>query len=129
MSNSRAINLVALPQGLKKSETIESIKQDIINVIQNIKSLISSPSNLELIHYLATLIEAIVDKKHNIDKMTLLKEILSQLFPSITNDELLFAENTIEYMLSQNLIKKIPILKKALSYSWEIFKKVIKIKV
>jgi hypothetical protein len=127
-SNLKAINLVELPHGLKKSETIETIKQDIVNAIQSIKSLVLSPSNLELIHYLATLIEAIVDKKHNIDKMTLLKEILLQLFPSTTNDELVFAESTIEYMLSQKLIKKIPILKKALSYSWEILKKVIKIK-
>ena len=106
MSNSRAINLVALPHGLKKSETIETIKQDIINVNQNIKSLILSPSNLELIHYLVTLIEAIVDKKHNIDKMTLLKEILLHLFSNVTNDELVFAESTIEYMLSQKLIRK-----------------------
>jgi len=112
MSNSRAINLVALPHGLKKSETIETIKQDIINVNQNIKSLILSPSNLELIHYLVTLIEeAIVDKKHNIDKMTLLKEILLHLFPNVTNDELVFAESTIEYMLSQKLIRKYLYLK------------------
>ena len=60
--------------------------------------------------------------------MALLKEILLQLIPNITNDELLFVENTIDYMLSQKLIKKIPILKKALKYSWEILKKVIKIK-
>jgi len=53
--------------------------------------------------------------------MALLKEILLQLIPNITNDELLFVENTIDYMLSQKLIKKIPILKKALKYSWEIF--------
>jgi hypothetical protein len=128
MSNLATINLVSLPHGLKKSEKFETIKQDILNAIQSIKSLILSHTNIELIHYLATLIEAIVDKKYDIDKMALLKEILSQLIPNIINDELLFVENTIDYMLSQKLIKKIPILKKALKYSWEIFKKVIKIK-
>jgi hypothetical protein len=82
-----------------------------------------------LIQYLATLIEAIVEKKHDIDKMTLAKEILLVLFPDITDDELQFSEKTIEYMLSQNLIKKIPILRKALKYSWEILKRFVKIKV
>jgi len=128
MSNLATINLVSLPHGLKKSEKFETIKQDILNAIQSIKSLILSHTNIELIHYLATLIEAIVDKKYDIDKMAFLKEILLQLIPNITNDELLFVEHKIDYMLSQKLIKKIPILKKALKYSWEIFKKVIKIK-
>ena len=128
MSNLTTINLVSLPHGLKKSENFETIKQDILNAIQSIKSLILSHKNIELIHYLATLIEAIVDKKYDIDKMALLKEILLQLIPNITNDELLFVENTIDYMLSQKLIKKLPILKKALKYSWEILKKVMKIK-
>jgi hypothetical protein len=129
MGNSKKIKLVSLPQNLQKSQTAETIKQDIIDVIKKIKTLVTSPSNLELIQYLATLIEAIVEKKHDIDKMALAKEILLGLFPNITDDELQFSENTIEFMLSQNLIKKIPILKKALSYSWEILKRVIKVKV
>ena len=89
MSNLTTIYFVSLLHGFKKSEKFETIKQDILNAIQSIKSLILSHTNIELIHYLATLIEAIVDKKYDIDKMALLKEILLQLIPNITNDELL----------------------------------------
>jgi len=75
MSNLPKVNLVSLPHGLKKSENFETINQDIVNEIQSIKSLILSHTNIDLIHNLATLIEAVVDKKYNIDEIALLKEI------------------------------------------------------
>ena len=74
---------------------------------------------------LIVIIESIVDKNLQIDKMTLLKDILKVLFPNISDEELNFAENAVNYMLSQNLIKGIPILKKAMNYAYEILKKLI----
>ena len=125
MSNDNIIKLVNLPVNLQKAQTIDTIKQDIISTIQKITNIVQSPKSLELLHYIALLIESIVDKNLKIDKMALLKDILKFLFPNISDEELIFAENAVNYMLSQNLIKGIPILKKAMNYAYEILKKLI----
>ena len=125
MSNDNIIKLVNLPVNLQKAQTIDTIKQDIISTIQKITNIVQSPKSLELLHYIALLIESIVDKNLQIDKMALLKDILKVLFPNISDEELNFAENAVNYMLSQNLIKGIPILKKAMNYAYEILKKLI----
>jgi len=124
-NNSSIIKMVNLPVNLQKTQIINTIKQDIISTIQKITNIVQSPSSLELLHYIALLIESIVDKNLQIDKMTLLKDILKILFPNISDEELIFAENAVEYMLSENLIKGVPILKKALTYAYEILKKLI----
>ena len=125
MSNDNIIKLVNLPVNLQKAQTIDTIKQDIISTIQKMTNIVQSPKNLELLHYIALLIESIVDKNLQIDKMALLKDILKVLFPNISDEELIFAENAVNYMLSQNLIKGVPILKKAMNYAYEILKKLI----
>jgi len=124
-NNSSIIKMVNLPVNLQKTQIINTIKQDIISTIQKITSIVQSPNSLELLHYIALLIESIVDKNLQIDKMTLLKDILKILFPNISDEELIFAENAVKYMLSENLIKGVPILKKALTYAYEILKKLI----
>jgi hypothetical protein len=124
-NNSSIIKMVNLPVNLQKTQIINTIKQDIISTIQKITNIVQSPNSLELLHYIALLIESIVDKNLQIDKMTLLKDILKILFPNISDEELIFAENAVEYMLSENLIKGVPILKKALTYAYEILKKLI----
>ena len=125
MSNDNIIKMVNLPVNLQKAQTIDTIKQDIISTIQKITNIVQSPKSLELLHYIALLIESIVDKNLQIDKMALLKDILKFLFPNISDEELIFAENAVNYMLSQNLIKGVPILKKAMNYAYEILKKLI----
>ena len=125
MSNDNIIKLVNLPVNLQKAQTIDTIKQDIISTIQKITNIVQSPKSLELLHYIALLIESIVDKNLQIDKMALLKDILKFLFSNISDEELIFAENAVNYMLSQNLIKGVPILKKAMNYAYEILKKLI----
>jgi len=125
MSNDNIIKMVNLPVNLQKAQTIDTIKQDIISTLQKITNIVQSPKSLELLHYIALLIESIVDKNLQIDKMALLKDILKVLFPNISDEELNFAENAVNYMLSQNLIKGIPILKKAMNYAYEILKKLI----
>ena len=125
MSNDNIIKMVNLPVNLQKAQTIDTIKQDIISTIQKITNIVQSPKSLELLHYIALLIESIVDKNLQIDKMVLLKDILNVLFPNISDEELIFAENAVNYMLSQNLIKGVPILKKAMNYAYEILKKLI----
>jgi hypothetical protein len=124
-NNSSIIKMVNLPVNLQKTQIINTIKQDIISTIQKITNIVQSPNSLELLHYIALLIESIVDKNLQIDKMTLLKDILKILFPNISDEELIFAENAVEYMLSEKLIKGVPILKKALTYAYEILKKLI----
>ena len=125
MSNDNIIKMVNLPVNLQKAQTIDTIKQDIISTIQKITNIVQSPKSLELLHYIALLIESIVDKNLQIDKMVLLKDILKFLFPNISDEDLIFAENAVNYMLSQNLIKGVPILKKAMNYAYEILKKLI----
>ena len=125
MSNDNIIKMVNLPVNLQKAQTIDTIKQDIISTIQKITNIVQSPKSLELLHYIALLIESIVPEGTQIDKMVLLKDILNVLFPNISDEELIFAENAVNYMLSQNLIKGIPILKKAMNYAYEILKKLI----
>jgi len=125
MSNDNIIKMVNLPVNLQKAQTIDTIKQDIISTIQKITNIVQSPKSLELLHYIALLIESITDKNLQIDKMALLKDILKVLFPNISDEELNFAENAVNYMLSQNLIKGIPILKKAMNYAYKILKKLI----
>ena len=125
MSNDNIIKMVNLPVNLQKAQTIDTIKQDIISTLQKITNIVQSPKSLELLHYIALLIEFIVDKNLQIDKMALLKDILKVLFPNISDEELNFAENAVNYMLSQNLIKGVPILKKAMNYAYEILKKLI----
>ena len=125
MSNDNIIKMVNLPVNLQKAQTIDTIKQDIISTIQKITNIVQSPKSLELLHYIALLIESITDKNLQIDKMALLKDILKVLFPNISDEELNFAENAVNYMLSQNLIKGVPILKKAMNYAYEILKKLI----
>jgi hypothetical protein len=114
------------PPLLKRDLITEQIKDDIINALLKVKNIIKSPTSLELIHYITLLLESIVEKKAGIDKLALFNDILKTLFPNITEDELTKAEEVINFLLSNKLIKKIPILKKALFYASDILKKLIK---
>jgi hypothetical protein len=79
----------------------------------DIKNLKLDP---DFIKYLCELIENQVskkpiDEKEKPNKMNVLLDIVKKLFPNISNDDLKNVENIAEFMLKNNLVKKITLTK------------------
>jgi len=117
------IDLVKVPPSVlnnsKRLDVIEIIVKQFTKAVK-----VRDHLNPDQIHYIALLIENLISKKDGIDKFDIFVEICKQLYPTIGNDEIEMAHNVINHLLQIKAIRKIPILKKALAYSWEIFKKV-----
>jgi len=69
----------------------------------------------EFILFCAKLIENLVQKKDKIDKKQLLLDVFKQIF-NLQPPELLVLDATIEFLWSNGLICKIPLLKKSVSF-------------
>jgi len=111
-------------KNLQLKQLEDDIKGKIVEQVQKITKF-SSPTGLDIAHYVATLIENLVLEK-SFDKMKIALNVFMILFPNITQDELQLIENNIEYLLTLRVVKKIPILTKVLHFSYEIVVAVFK---
>jgi hypothetical protein len=129
MSNhTRKLGLIKLPLSIEQLKKREKIKTEILTEVRKFISFCNDPKNTKLLTCIAIMIESLVLKKHNIDKLDLMIEILKLLFPNVTEDDIDFAKSHVEAELIDKKIKGIPVLRNALSYTFEIvFKKVIKL--
>jgi hypothetical protein len=108
--------------------TYDKIKQEIVNEIIKVKHLVISPTMIEFVHYISTLIENIVVKKDNINKATLFVDIIKSIFPNVTEDEISICKSIVNYLLDSNQIKKIPLLKYVTYLARELIGTFLKLK-
>jgi hypothetical protein len=113
------MDLIDIPKDLKRAKGLDELMTTIVGQVRQISKFAKSPLALDLSHYVATLIENLVTKKGT-DKMRLAFDIFLALFPTITASDLQIVQRNIEYLLTINVVKKTPILRKVLHYSYEI---------
>jgi hypothetical protein len=127
-SHTRKLGLVEIPLSIRQQMKRDKLKMEILTEVRKFISFCNDPKNTKLLTTLGIMIESLVKKSYNIDKLSLFLEILTLLFPNITEKDVEFAKSHIEAELIECKIKGIPVLRNALSYTFEIvFKKVIKL--
>jgi len=123
MTKKRVLKLVQPKFTLQKLSTREAILNEICDVVKDTAKLVATPTNVELIDYIANLIENLVSKNDKIDKEQLLIDILKNIFPNITDDEIDHVKASLQFLINSNAIKKITNFKYLSSYSYDVFKK------
>ena len=93
-----------LKQLSKRDEILVQITEELKKVIFLTKN--TSP---ELIQYIASLIENLVQSKHSIDKKLLLQDIFKTFYPEITDETLEAINSTVKFLLSSGNIRRISI--------------------
>lgn len=120
------MDLVKPPKTLQVKVEFERIVCDLVGKIKGMCHL-TSPTSIELLHYLSTLVENVVTKKQGIIKMDVLLAVVRIIFPQVSDDEIKLVISIVEHLLSLKVIKKIPLLKYAGIYGKEILKKVFSV--
>ena len=105
-------------------EKRDKILKTIYDEVQKytLKRYFTNPTDPRLIRFIALLIENLVKKKHKINKLELLKDILILAYPTITEEEMTHDCQLVEDFLSNNQIKKYPVLKYALHLAYLFLK-------
>ena len=111
--------VLKLQNSLEKSNFI---KQLILKAICEIKTLIDFEQyklNQQLINDVINFVKSEISKskysKEEFDKTEIIKEIMSQVFGTLSETELLILDSSIQFILDNKLVKKRGILKKGLS--------------
>lgn len=108
----------------KKSQLSINITKKLVDEFPNIQQFkIGNNINPELIECVCNCIENLVKKKHNIDKKEFAIEILAKMF-NLNDNEKNAIGDTIEYLHSHNIFRKIPLARKL----YEVLKNYIKSK-
>lgn len=106
----------------KQTEFIDKVNY-IIGIIGKVDDNIEV--DIKFIHYIGNLIESLVTKSEGINKLQLLISIIKNYKPEISDKDIEDIGKIIDYMLTIKAIKRIPILRRALSYSKELISKLL----
>jgi membrane protease subunit (stomatin/prohibitin family) len=112
-------SLIQPSNTLNKNILLNNITKTISQEVTKI-SYLTNHNDMELIKYVGNLIENLVNKKMNVDKLQIFRNILTICFPNITSEELIISINMLENLLNNKLIKKIPLLKYCVYLSREL---------
>jgi len=116
-----SLSLVQPTSKITSTINKQNILDQIVTAAQKILTAIEKPTSLDLIHYVASIIENVITKASQIDKMSLVIEVFQKLFPEITSEEITEIQEAVEFLLAQNMIKNIPVLKYALNLANQFF--------
>ena len=109
------IDLVKPQHSLKKSQLLN----DLLVVLRQKISDYPSSHNLkgcsEFLLYCCRLVENLVKKEYSINKKDLVKDIFKQLFV-LQPSEMLILDSAIQFLWDNNLICKVPVVKKAVRW-------------
>ena len=107
------MNIVKFKNKLKKVAKIGDITNNIIQKIQTIPNFMELKNDLELLLYVCTIIENELyqNRSKSIDKKEIVISILNDLF-NFSDDEKEIISKNVEFLHSNNLIKKITDIEK-----------------
>ena len=110
---------IKLSKSLAKSNFVKLLIQKGSIEIKSIMDYEEHKLNPQLITDLVNFIELEVSKSKfssaDLDKSGIVTEIMKQCFPEIAESDLAFLENTITFLLDNNLVKKNTFLKQGLT--------------
>ena len=122
--------VLKLQNSLEKSNFI---KQLILKAICEIKTLIDFEQyklNQQLINDVINFVKSEISKskysKEEFDKTEIIKEIMSQVFGTLSETELLILDSSIQFILDNKLVKKRGILKKGLSLTSSVISTILR---
>lgn len=121
------IDYVKPKNSLRKKEKQEKLKKIIVarvNQIQNYQQLRANNNiDQELILLVCNCVENLVKKKYNIDKKQFVVDILSAVFPSLSQIEIDNIKNVVQFLFDNLLIQVVPILDKSKYIAWAWIKR------
>jgi len=95
--------LIPVKNSLKQQQKFQTISDTIIAHIKQLPE--PDLKNVELIKYICDLIEFFVKRKYKIDKESLMIYTIKKLFPEITDEDVSFVKQTVQYLIDNKLIK------------------------
>ena len=112
MERNPSLALVKPKNAVKKHLDFTYLKQEILDLLQEVPNLESLKRDPEFVLYVCNLVEN-KQSKHKIDKKELVKDVFKSLFCELNNDQdLKRMDDHIEFLCSNKMIKKLPVMKK-----------------
>ena len=114
MDTSQKIDkLVPLQNKLKMKKKFADIVQIIINDIKtNIPDFIENHLDCEMILRICNIVEYLVKKKYGVDKKQVVIHVFELLVPDITEANLEFISNTVDFLFNHGQIKPVKMVSK-----------------
>ena len=105
--------LIPLQNKLKMKKKFKDIVELIINDVKtNIPEFEEHKLDCEMILRICNIVEYLVKKKYKVDKKQVVLHVFELLFPDITNDNLDFVSNTIDFLFQHDQIKQVKMISK-----------------
>ncbi len=100
------MKMVKLKNSAKTHQTVENVIDVIVQNVCAIPNYEKLKNDPELFRYILTLLEnGVIDEK--INKKELIDKIVTRLFPSLTSEEQILIEGVINFVVNNELVKKI----------------------
>lgn len=114
MDTSQKIDkLVPLQNKLKMKKKFAEIVQIIINDIKtNIPDFIENHLDCEMILRICNIVEYLVKKKYGVDKKQVVVHVFELLVPDISEANLEFISNTVDFLFNHGQIKPVKMVSK-----------------
>jgi hypothetical protein len=104
--NTQKMKMVKLKNSAKTHQTVENVIDVIVQNVCAIPNYEKLKNDPELFRYILTLLEnGVIDEK--INKKELIDKIVTRLFPSLTSEEQILIEGVINFVVNNELVKKI----------------------
>ena len=112
-------DLVRIPLTIQKKQKLDAIKTQIIHRVKLIDKF-SNPIGLDIIHFVSLLAKNLLTADLDVVLSEFVIQIFQLLYPSLSQADLQQIEANIEYLESLGLIKRVPILIRALNWAYQI---------
>ena len=120
------MDLVSFQNSLQDHQTTYSTIDALVQKIQSIPNHQALKLDLELTLYICKVVENIIGSKSStstIDKSNIVVSVFQAIFPDLTDDQIAYIKQQIQYFWSNKLIKRVPMLIRVGVYAFNIFKK------
>jgi hypothetical protein len=123
--------VLKLQNSLEKSNFVKQlILKTICEIKTNLVDFEQYKLNQQLINDVINFIKSEISKskysKEEFDKTEIIKEIMSQVFGTLSETELIILDSSIQFILDNKLVKKRGILKKGLSLTSSVISTILR---
>ena len=123
--------VLKLQNSLEKSNFVKQlILKTICEIKTNLVDFEQYKLNQKLINDVINFIKSEISKskysKEEFDKTEIIKEIMSQVFGTLSETELIILDSSIQFILDNKLVKKRGILKKGLSLTSSVISTILR---
>ena len=123
--------VLKLQNSLEKSNFIKQfILKAICEIKTNLVDFEQYKLNQQLINDVINFVKSEISKskysKEDFDKTEIIKEIMSQVFGTLSETELIILDSSIQFILDNKLVKKRGILKKGLSLTSSVISTILR---